>query len=257
MTTIIPAAGIRACCSGRAWWRRRARARSNHEVINAIAQRLGVEDPRFSTTARAVVAETFRRSNYPDLDIVAETGFVERARPERAAHFAEGFGWPDRRYRFAPDWQAVADRKGYLWTCDPAIMPRFADHWDICEKVTAAHPFKLATSPARAFLNSSFNETPGSRKREGVPSVLIHPEDTHAAGIAEGDTVELSNARGAVRLTARLFDGLRRGVLIAEGLHPNRAHAGGQGINVLTSAEPAPPFGGVPFHDTAVALRKV
>jgi anaerobic selenocysteine-containing dehydrogenase len=232
-------------------------ARSNHEVINAIAQRLGLEDPRFSTTAREVVAETFRRSNYPDLDIVAETGFVERARPERAAHFADGFGWPDRRYRFTPDWQAVADRKGYLWTCDLAIMPRFADHWDICEKVTPAHPFKLATSPARAFLNSSFNETPGSRKREGVPSVLIHPEDAHAAGIAEGDTVELSNARGAVRLAARLFDGLRRGVLIAEGLHPNRAHAGGQGINVLTSAEPAPPFGGVPFHDTAVALRKV
>jgi anaerobic selenocysteine-containing dehydrogenase len=232
-------------------------ARSNHDVINAIATRLGLDDARFGSQARDIVAETFARSGYPDLETVAETGFVDRARPERLAHFADGFGWPDGRYRFEPDWQELADRKGFLWTCDPAILPRFADHWDICEKTTAERPFKLATSPARGFLNSSFNETPGSLRREGPPSVFIHSKDAAENGIAEGDAVELSNQRGAVVLNARLFDGLQRGVLIAEGLHPNKSHRNGQGINVLTSAEPAPPFGGVPFHDTAVALRRV
>jgi hypothetical protein len=34
-----------------------------------------------------------------------------------------------------------------------------------------------------------------------------------------------------------LFDGLRRGVLIAESIHPNKAHIGGRGINMLTGAE--------------------
>ena len=61
---------------------------------------------------------------------------------------------------------------------------------------------------------------------------------------------------GAVHLTARLFDGLPTRTLIAEGLHRNKAHRGGQGINMLTSAQPAPPFGGVPFHDAAVWIRK-
>ena len=37
------------------------------------------------------------------------------------------------------------------------------------------HPFKLATSQARNFLNSSFNQTATSLAREGRPSALMHP----------------------------------------------------------------------------------
>lgn len=229
---------------------------SNHEVINAIALRLGATDESFRSTDREIVADTFARSGYGDLEEIAKTGFVDRERPDADQRFANGFGWPDGRYRFAPNWQGAADRKGYQWTCDPADLPRFADHWDINEKADAEHPFKLATSPARAFLNSSFNETPGSRRREGVPSVMMHPDDAAELGLAEGDPVTLGNKRGEVHLTLRLFDGIRRGVLIAEGVHPNKAHKGGQGINMLTSAEPAPPFGGAPFHDSAVWVRK-
>jgi anaerobic selenocysteine-containing dehydrogenase len=151
----------------------------------------------------------------------------------------------------------VADRKGYRWACDPADMPRFADHWAINEATDETHPFKLATSPARGFLNSSFNQTPGSLKREGEPTVFIHPEDAIRLDIVHGDPVIVGNGRGQVELTAFLHTGLQTGVLIAEGLHRNKAHRGGQGINMLTSAVPSPPFGGAPFHDAAVWIRKV
>lgn len=230
-------------------------ARSNHDVINALALRLGSDDPTFHLTDRDVVAETFARSGYPELDEIEATGYVDRERPDAIARFTQGFGWPDGRFRFAPDWQSVADRKGYRWVCDPADMPRFADHWDICEKTDAEHPFKLATSPARAFLNSSFNQTPGSLRREGEPSVLIHPQDAAALGLADLAPVRVGNRRGEVELIARLSTAVRPGVLVAEGLHRNRAHRGGRGINVLTSSEPAPPFGGAPFHDAAVWVR--
>lgn len=230
--------------------------RSNHEVINALALRLGLDDPSFHASDRDIVAETFRRSGYPALDDVEQTGFVDRERPDAEARFADGFAWPDKRFRFAPDWQGAADRKQYQWVCDPAEMPRFADHWAITEATDAEHPFRLATSPARAFLNSSFNETPGSQKREGAPSVFIHPDDAASLGIAEGDFVTLGNARGQVDLTARIRTGLPTGVLIAEGLHQNKAHRGGWGINTLTNATPAPPFGGAAFHDAAVWIRQ-
>lgn len=228
---------------------------SNHELINALAKRLDCDDPVFDTIDRDVVAETFARSGLPPLDEVEKTGFVDRERPDAAARFASGFGWPDGRFRFAPDWQAVSDKKGYRWSCDPAVMPRFADHWDICEKADAEHPFKLATSPARGFLNSSFNQTAGSLRREGEPSVFIHPEDAARLDISDGAAVTLGNRRGSVELTARVRDGLPTGVLVAEGLHRNKAHRAGKGINMLTSAVPAPPFGGVPFHDAAVWIR--
>jgi len=230
--------------------------RSNHEVINALALRLGLDDASFRTLDRDVIAETFRRSNYPALAEVEKTGFVDRERPDSVARFADGFAWPDKRYRFEPNWQAVADKKGYLWTCDPADMPRFADHWAIIEAADDEHPFRLATSPARAFLNSSFNETPGSQKREGVPSVFIHPDDATRLGIAEGDFVTVGNRRGNVDLTARIRTGLPSGVLIAEGLHKNKSHRRGKGINTLTNATPAPPFGGTVFHDSAVWIRR-
>jgi anaerobic selenocysteine-containing dehydrogenase len=229
--------------------------RSNHEVINALALRLGLDDPSFHMADREVVAETFRRSNYPDLAQVEQTGFVDRERPDAAARFADGFAWPDKRFRFAPDWLGAATRKGYQWVCDPADMPRFADHWAITEQTDAEHPFRLATSPARAFLNSSFNETPGSQRREGSPSVFIHPDDAQRLGILDGQFVVLGNRRGQVELIARVRTGLPTGVLIAEGLHQNKAHRNGWGINALTNATPAPPFGGASFHDAAVWIR--
>jgi anaerobic selenocysteine-containing dehydrogenase len=46
--------------------------------------------------------------------------------------------------------------------------------------VTVETPFRLATSPSRSFLNSTFTETPGSRRRQPGPTVLVHPADAAA-----------------------------------------------------------------------------
>jgi anaerobic selenocysteine-containing dehydrogenase len=230
--------------------------RSNFEVVNELLRRLGAEHVSLGMTDRDMVAETFRRSGFGELAEVEKTGFVEMPQTEVQSHFAEGFGWPDGRYRFAPNWAGVAAAKGYNWVCDPTEMPLFADHWDVTERVDATTPFRLATSPARAFLNSSFAETPGSQKRHPTPTVMVHPADASRLGIAEGDRVVLGNARGEVELTATLFDGMQTGVLIAEGLHPNAAHTGGRGINTLIGSDPVKPFGGAAFHDTSVWLRR-
>jgi hypothetical protein len=40
--------------------------------------------------------------------------------------------------------------------------------------------------------------------------------------------------RGEVVLHARLFDKIKRGVVIAEGIRPSSDHERGEGINVLT-----------------------
>jgi len=231
-------------------------ARSNFWVINELLKRLGVTHESLALSDREMVARTFKASNYGDLDEIEKTGFVERALPDAASRFADGFDWPDGRFRFRPNWQGVAAKKDYIWVCDPASMPEFADYWDVNEKTDAEHPFRLATSPSRGFLNSTFSETPGSKKRQPEPTVFIRPDDAADLGIADGDAVTLGNRRGEVGLTARLFDGLQRGVLIAEGVHANKSHRGGQGINTLIGADPAPPFGGAAFHDCAVWIRK-
>jgi anaerobic selenocysteine-containing dehydrogenase len=87
--------------------------------------------------------------------------------------------------------------------------------------------------------------------------VMMHPDDAAPVSVTDGDLVALGNRRGTVKLHARLFDGVRRGVLIAESVWPNKAFADGRGINTLTGADAIAPFGGAAFHDNKVWLRKV
>jgi anaerobic selenocysteine-containing dehydrogenase len=135
-------------------------------------------------------------------------------------------------------------------------LPELPDHWDVIEEADAEHPFRLATSPSRAFLNSTFTETPTSLSIERRPEVMVHPDDAAPLGIATGDMVTLGNRRGQVRLHAKLFDGMRRGVLIAESIWPNSAFVDGRGINTLTGADSIAPFGGAAFHDNKVWIVK-
>jgi anaerobic selenocysteine-containing dehydrogenase len=114
----------------------------------------------------------------------------------------------------------------------------------------------MIAPPARNFLNTSFTETPGSRKREGRPRVLVHPADAQALAIADGDRVTLGNHRGRVTLEAKRFDGVQRGVLVVESIWPNAHFPEGLGINALIGDDPAPPNGGAVFHDTHVWLQR-
>ena len=218
--------------------------RSNHAVINALAARLGARHPGFAMSEWEVIDATLRASGWPDAATVHGRRWVDAAEPIARAHFHEGFPQPDGKFRFAPDWAAL----GPLG----AAMPVLPDHFGIIDERTGAHPFRLVTAPARQFLNTSFTETPGSRKREGRPTVLMHATDATRLGIADGGRVRLGNDRGAVMLHAKLFDGVQPGVLVVESVWPSECYEGGIGINALTSDDPAPPAGGAVFHDTAV-----
>lgn len=229
--------------------------RSNHDVIVALAKRLGAEHPGFDMTARELIDWTLRHSNRGTLAELEEKKMIDCQPPFDRAHYRDGFGWKDGRFRFKADWSKLPfSDDGPMGPFDD--LPSLPDHWAVIEEATPEHPFRLATSPARNFLNSSFTETPTSRKREGRPTVFVHPDDAAAAGIDEGDLVVLSNARGEVRLHAKLFDGVRRGVLVAESIWPNAAYADGRGINTLTGADQPAPYGGAAFHDNRVALRR-
>ncbi|HEY6431469.1 MAG TPA: molybdopterin-dependent oxidoreductase, partial [Acetobacteraceae bacterium] len=218
--------------------------RSNHEVLNALAARLGAEHPGFHMSAWEMIDATLRASGWPDAATLLRNRWHDATPSFADSHFLDGFPHPDGRFRFAPDWARIGP--------DHARMPRLPDHFAIIDEVSAAHPFRMVTAPARQFLNTSFTETPGSRRREGRPTVLLHPDDALRLGVVEGGRVRLGNARGEVVVHAKLFDGVQPGVLVVESVWPSEYYEGGIGINALTSDDPAPPMGGAVFHDTAV-----
>ncbi|RED49977.1 molybdopterin oxidoreductase family protein [Aestuariispira insulae] len=226
--------------------------RNNLEVIHALGRRLGADHESFDFDARGLIDVTLKASGRGDLAIIERDRWIECQPPFEEANFLNGFGHPDGKFRFAPDWAALTGQDhgpGYKNT-----IPEFPDHWQVIEEADLDHPFRLVTAPARNFLNSSFNETPTSMKNEVRPTVMIHEEDAGAAGIEEGDLVVLENTRGRVRLHAKLVSGQKRGVVIVESLFPNDAFVDGVGINALTGADAGAPVGGAAFHDSRVML---
>ncbi|MCZ6838643.1 MAG: molybdopterin oxidoreductase family protein, partial [Alphaproteobacteria bacterium] len=101
----------------------------------------------------------------------------------------------------------------------------------------------------------SFTETPTSRKREGRPTAMVHPDDLAALAIDDGGRIRVGNARADIVVHAKSFDGLQPGVVVIESIWPNAAFEEGLGVNALTSADPGAPLGGAVFHDTSVWLR--
>jgi anaerobic selenocysteine-containing dehydrogenase len=229
--------------------------RSNHEVLQALAKRLKISHPGFEMSARELIDATLKKSGHGSIEKL-EADLWRDIQPDfRTSHYLDGFAHADGKFHFKADWARVPlGNAGLMGAWEQ--MPSLPDHWTIIEEADEAHPFRLATSPSRSFLNTTFNETPSSQAREGPPGVMIHPDDAASLGIADGDAVTLGNLRGETTLTAKLFGGVRRGVLIAESVHPNKAHIGGRGINMLTGAEAVAPYGGAAFHDNKVWVKK-
>ena len=229
--------------------------RSNHEVVCALAERLGAGHPGFALSPRAHIDRLLAAKGRGSFDELQQERWRDLQPDFDTAHYTRGFAWPDGKFRFRPDWLNVPmTNDGPMGP--HAALPSFPDHCEVIEATDSSHPFRLATSPARSFLNSTFSETPSSMAREVRPSLMLHPGDAAALGVAEGDEVEVGNRRGSVFLHVRLFEGVLPGVVVAESLFPNRAHRHGRGINTLTGADQIAPYGGAAFHDNGVWIRR-
>ncbi len=232
--------------------------RSNHFVHCELAKRLGVDHPGFHMSEREHIDWMLQNSGWGDLEEFERNRWIDCQPDFNKAHYIDGFKWPDGKFRFKVDWAALdapnspPDKRAL----GPAEqMPQLPDYWAVTKEADADHPFRLATSPSRSFLNSTFNETPSGRAREGQPTVMIHPDDAAEAGISDGQKVRMGNRFGEIVLHAEFYAGVRRGVLISEGIWPNCAFEDGRGINTLTGADSVAPTGGAAFHDNHVWLR--
>jgi anaerobic selenocysteine-containing dehydrogenase len=230
--------------------------RTNHDVICELAKRVGAEHRGFGMTPREIIDETLQVSGWGTLDTLEAEKWIDCQPDFETAHFLKGFAHPDGKFHFSPDWTGV--KMANAGPMGPhTTLPTLPDFWNVIEEADEEHPFRLATSPSRGYLNSSFNEMPWSQKREGPPAAMIHPGDLEKLGVNDGERIAMGNQRGEIRIQARSFDGVRPGVVIVESIAPNDQFEGGEGINTLTGADQPAPFGGGAFHDNRVWIRKV
>ncbi|MBF0155585.1 MAG: molybdopterin-dependent oxidoreductase [Magnetococcales bacterium] len=221
-------------------------ARSNNDTVNALARRLGFDEPPFQWDAGVFVEQVLEASGLPRR-VDWPGRWLDRAPTEAKQYFREGFPQEDGRFHFQPGW---AD----------ATMPRFPDHWPVNARDrvdSGRYPLDFMTPPAHHILNTTFTASAWHRSRRGRPLLWIHPADARRRGIGEGDAVVVFNDQGSVTMWARVTEGVREGLCVTESNYRGDELPGGIGINLLTSADRVAPAGGAAFHDNRVEVRRL
>jgi anaerobic selenocysteine-containing dehydrogenase len=196
---------------------------SNFRLAQALAQRLGLEDPVFRIPQNEILAEMLRGARGAagalDPDRV-RAGEPIRLAPEGGQQFRT----PSGRLEFyskalaaqglppMPDWQP-----------DPEE-----------ERQAARWPLRLLTAPGYFQSHTAFSGVSYLRRREGPPCCILHPEEAGARHLRDGQRVRLFNDRGSIGLVLKVSDEVQPRNVLVPGQRPDGETLSGT-INLLCS----------------------
>lgn len=229
-------------------------ARSNSEVFRRLAERMNFNDDCFKDSdeeiARQAISSPHPRMQGMTMDELKERGWMRLNVPERFAPFAEGnFPTPSGKCEFFSETLA---KQGI----DPLpiyIAPRetVQDAPNLAQK----YPLAVISPPAHNFLNSSFANLPTFVKAEKEPRLDIHPLDASARGIKEGSRVRVFNDRGEFKVTARVTEKARPGVVVALSIWWKKLTSDGCNANDVTSQGLTDLGAAATFYDALVEVE--
>ena len=198
-------------------------ARSNFDVAQALAARMGVTHPIFRKSPRELLPLLFDGASGMvaghDPDFVAEAGPIKMT-PPAAQEFRTASGKLEI-YSEAlahdgvsplPDWEPDAQEE------------RDAARW----------PLRLLTAPSYFQPHTAYAGVAFLRRREGEPYCVLNPSDAGSRGLANGQKVRLFNDRATIGLSLRVSDEVQPGVVLVPGQRPVEEAVDGT-VNMLCS----------------------
>jgi len=219
----------------------------NSEVFRRLAARMGFAEPCFRDSdediCRTALASSAPRMRGIDWEEMKKSGWQRLDVPARFAPFAAGgFPTPSGKCEF---YSAALEAQGV----DPLPF------YNPPAEGPASGELQFISPPARNFLNSSFAHLKRFRELEGEPRLEMHAADAAARAIRDGDTVRVFNARGSLRLRARVNDRPRPGVVVAPSVWWKKHSPDGGNANNLTAQRIADLGGGATFYDCRVQVE--
>lgn len=206
-------------------------AKPNTEIFRLLAARMGLTDPCFEDTDDDLLRQALdTRSPY------LEGITLERLEREHSI-------------RLNVPITPLAGRTPNFDGEPLAYTP--PDESRLGSEANPAYPLELVSSKAHNALNSSFSHRPDVDEETAV--LEIHPDDAQPRSIHDGDSVEVFNHRGRIRLTARVGPYVRPGVVRAPAV---RALGPGQAnVNLLISERLTDIGAGATFYNCLVEVR--
>jgi anaerobic selenocysteine-containing dehydrogenase len=199
-------------------------ARSNFDVAQALARRMGLTDTIFSLSPQDAARELFKGATGPAA--AADPAKLFAGEPIHIAHDWDGqpFKTPSGKLEFYSEQlakQGVSPMPD--WNEDP-VEAAEAAKW----------PLRLLTAPGYFQAHTAFSGVGFLRGREGKPFCILHPEDASRRGLKQGDEVRLFNDRGEIGLMLQVNDEIQPGVVLVPGQRPTGEAVSGT-INMLCS----------------------
>jgi anaerobic selenocysteine-containing dehydrogenase len=230
-------------------------SKPNTEVFRLLAARLGLQDPCFRESDEEMARQAFdwEHPHLAGIDLARlerETSVrLSVGRPYRP--FAEG-GFPTPSGKCELVAPALAQQG-----LDPVagyVPPRESPVTN--QERARRYPLAFISPPAHHFLNSTFSAQPVFVRREGEPSLTLHPQDAAARGIRDGDLVRTFNDRGAFVAKARVSEAARPGLAVGLSIWWAKLSPGGRNANAVTGQELTDMGRGATFYDCLVEVER-
>ena len=182
--------------------------RSDHEMLNALAHRVGQSEHWWDDFKEAldwilepmgITWKDFEKMDY----IRGEVAYQK--------YKTKGFSTPTRKFEL---YSTLLERWGY----DP--LPQYREPPESPYSTPGLHkkyPYTLITGArSPGFFHSENRQVPWLRELQRDPVVEIHPDTAKKEGINQGDWVVIESPRGRVRQRAKLFAGMDPGIVAAQ-----------------------------------------
>ncbi len=198
-------------------------ARSNFQVAQELARRLGLSDPVFREGTEALIGRLLHgaKTAAGPLDpAAARSGKPVRIAPQGGQQFRTPSG---RLEFYSPQMAAMGLPPMPDWQPDPEEM-RDGARW----------PLRLLTAPGYFQAHTAYSGVGFLRRREGQPCCIVHPDEAARRGLADGDKVRLYNERAAIGLVLRVSDEVQPGIVLVPGQRPDNETVAGT-VNMLVA----------------------
>ena len=210
-----------------------AECRSNVDIFRALAQRMGFTEPCFSDSTEQMVSALLDTQS-PFLDGINYQRLVTehsiRLNVPDAPFAQGGFRTPSGRCN--------------LSAADLDYTPPEESRLGI---LSGKYALELVSSKSHDSLNSSFGHRPDVDAQTSI--LQIHPDDAQPRAIQDGQSVEVHNDRGSIRLKASVGEFTRPGVVRAPMVR------WGANVNTLISDRLTDIGGSPTFYNCLVEVR--
>ncbi|MHB8907647.1 MAG: molybdopterin oxidoreductase family protein [Syntrophales bacterium] len=215
-------------------------AKTNWETFSLLAAGMGWDEPFFRQSADELVEQL----------IAFETPWRDAETTRRLREGEPVLLTPPAASKC--NWQTPSGRIEILNGREREPLPC------LLSTHAAGDGFPLLLQPATTpyALNSSFYEQDDLRERQECMTLMMHPQDAAARGLASGRRVAAVNGFGEVEFVLKVTDRVPAGTVVTEGVWWREFIPGRRGVNALTSQRLTDGGRGSTLYDVAVEVRE-